>query len=232
MESFDRRVVRGGRPPPGGAHRSRRTARVPDRTVHGPVTERQIYCARTIERGEYRLGQSQPPDGAGAFRGAASRPPELAGRQRALRSGVPCRRRPGLSPANPHHHRVRVAQSLRAEPFYRPFEPCPRTARPGVHGHRLAQLPGRSDAPRQQVASGHCRQFLEKTRACRRHQLRGRDQEIDLQHSQLHSAAQERAADALFGQHRAGGRRRPVFWPLRHRQDDAVERSGPEADWR
>ena len=66
----------------------------------------------------------------------------------------------------------------------------------------------------------------------RRHPLRRRNQEVDLHHPQLHAAAAGRALDALLGQHRRGRRHRALLRPLGHRQDDALERSAPPADWR
>ena len=66
----------------------------------------------------------------------------------------------------------------------------------------------------------------------RRHALRGRDQEIDLHHPQLHAAAAGRHADALLGEHRRRWRHGALLRPVGHRQDDALERSAPPADWR
>ena len=43
---------------------------------------------------------------------------------------------------------------------------------------------------------------------------------------------QRRAVDALLGEHRRGRRHGAVLRPVRHRQDDAVERSGTPVDWR
>ena len=94
------------------------------------------------------------------------------------------------------------------------------------------RLPGRSGAPRHAVRGRDRAQLRQEARAHRRHELRGRDQEVDLQHPQLHSAAAERAVDALLGQHRRGRRRRALLRPVGHRQDDALERSGSDADRR
>ena len=60
--------------------------------------------------------------------------------------------------------------------------------------------------------------------ADRRHVLRGRDQEVDLHADERPAAARGRVPDALLGERRRRGRRRDLFRPLRHRQDDALGR--------
>ena len=71
----------------------------------------------------------------------------------------------------------------------------------------------------------HPAQLRQAPRAHRRHELRGRDQEVDLHRHELPAAAARRHADALLGEHRPGRRRRALLRPLGHRQDDALERS-------
>ena len=138
---------------------------------------------------------------------------------------------PGLPPAGADHQRVRLAQSVLPQSLHR------RSGRGGrgrarVHGHRSAELQGRSDAARHEHRSGHRAELREEARAHRRHQLRRRDEEVDLQRAELRAAAQERALDALLGQHRHVRRHGALLRPLRHRQDDAVERSRARADRR
>jgi ATP-dependent phosphoenolpyruvate carboxykinase len=67
--------------------------------------------------------------------------------------------------------------------------------------------------------------FGKKAGAHRGHQLRGRDQEVDLHDSQLHAAAQRRPLDALFGERRPGRRFGALLRSVGHRQDHLVERS-------
>ena len=76
------------------------------------------------------------------------------------------------------------------------------------------------------------RQLREEAGPHRQHQLRRRDEEVDLQRLELHLAAPGRAVDALLGQRRRRRRRRAVLRAVGHGQDDAVERSPPRADWR
>ena len=102
----------------------------------------------------------------------------------------------------------------------------------GVHGHRRAELQGRPGAPRHALRRVHPRALRQEAGADRRHALRRRDQEVDLHDPQLHAAAAGRDVDALLGEHRRGRRHGALLRPLRHRQDDAVERPAPPADWR
>ena len=57
-----------------------------------------------------------------------------------------------------------------------------------------------------------------------RHHVRRRDEEGAVHGDELPAARAERAADALLGDRRAEGRRRPLLRPLRHRQDHALRR--------
>ena len=80
--------------------------------------------------------------------------------------------------------------------------------------------------------TAHHHQLQEESGPDRRHQLRRRDEEIRLHHSQLHPAGAQRLAHALLGQHRRGWRRGAVLRSFRHRQDDALRRSAPPPDRR
>ena len=92
----------------------------------------------------------------------------LAG-QGALRPGLLRGRRPGLPPAGPRHHRVRLAQPVRAQPVHRRPEPRrPRRARaeftvidapsfkadPARHGTQLATSSSRSTSRKKLVLIG------------------------------------------------------------------------------
>ena len=94
-----------------------------------------------------------------------------------------------------------------------------------VHGDRRAEIQGRSRATRHALRGLHPRALRPQAGPHRRHPLRGRNQEVDLHHPQLHAAAAGRAVDALLGEHRRGRRHRALLRPVGHRQDDALERS-------
>ena len=95
-----------------------------------------------------------------------------------------------------------------------------------------AVVQGRSGAARHALRRRHRRQPRDARSADLRHQLRRREQEVDLHRPQLPAAAAGRAVDALLGQHRRGRRHGAVLRPVGHRQDDAVERSRAPADRR
>ncbi len=96
---------------------------------------------------------------------------------------------------------------------------------PRVHGHRRAEFHRRSSRRPHEFGSLHPAQFRQASGADWRDQLRRRDQEVDLHRDELPAAASRRDADALLGEHRAGGRRRAVLRSVGHRQDDALERA-------
>ena len=107
-----------------------------------------------------------------------------------------------------------------------------RRASPRVHGDRRAELQGRPGEARHALRRLHPRALRQEAGAHRRHALRRRNQEVDLHHPQLHAAAAGRAVDALLGEHRRRRRHGALLRPLRHRQDDALERPAPAADRR
>ena len=72
----------------------------------------------------------------------------------------------------------------------------------GVHGHRLPGLPRRPGGARHELRSLHPPELRQEARADRRHELRRRDQEVDLHRDELPAAAAERAVDALLGERR------------------------------
>ena len=121
--------------------------------------------------------------------------------QRPVRARLLRRRRPEVPAAGPHHQRVRLAQPVLPQPVHR------RSGRgaggvAAVHGHRRAELQGRSEASRDDLRRRDRGELREEAGADRRLELRGRDEEVDLQRAQLPPAAAERAVDALFGQRR------------------------------
>ena len=193
-----------------GVDRRRRAAGLPDRPAHRPVAERQVPRPRALERSAHRLGRGQPADGAGAVRRAAPRHPRVAGGQRAVRAGLLRRRRPAVPPADPRHHRVRLAQPVRPQPVHRRSRPR-RRRRSGAEPFTVIDAPSfKADPARHGTASEVviALNFARAAGAHRRHELRRRDQEVDLQRPELPAAAAGRAADALLGQRR----RRRATW--------------------
>ena len=207
---------------------------VPHRPAHRPLAERQVRRPRAVERGaRSRWGKVNRPIDAGAVRRAAPGPARARWRARSSSSStasrapirrIACRSASSTSSPGTTCSAATCSSTIRRRP---------RRAAPAVHGHRLAELQGRSGAarhaaPRSMIALN----FAKKLVLIGGTQLRRRDQEVDLHGAELPAAAAERAVDALLGEHRRGRRHGAVLRPVGHRQDDAVERSGAQADRR
>ena len=100
---------------------ARRAARLPDRAAHRAVAERQVHRPRAVERSAtIAWGGVNRPMSRGALRArfgtTSSR--SLEGAELFVQDC--CRgRRPAVPPADPRHHRVRLAQPVRAQPVHR-----------------------------------------------------------------------------------------------------------------
>ena len=127
----------------------------------------------------------------------------------------------------PLHHAERVARAVRAEhvhpprrrPSWRgssPTSPC--CTRPSSRPTRRATAP----AP----APSSCSTSRKKLVLIGGTRYAGEMKKSHLHRAELPAAAAGRAADALLGQRRPGGRHRALLRPLGHRQDDALRRSG------
>ena len=170
-------------------------------------------------------GKVNRPMAAGALRRPARRYRGAPGVEGPVRAEPARRGRPGLPPAGAFRERICLAQPVRAEPLHRAHTGRAGGARARIHRHLRPLVPGRSGPARHPVRVGDRAQHGGQGGAHRRHQLRRREQEVDLQRAQLRAAAQRRALDALLGQHRRGRRHGALLRPVRHRQDHAVERS-------
>ena len=109
---------------------------------------------------------------------------------------------PTVPPARPRHHRIRLAQPVRAQSVHRRSGDAAPAHAPEF---TIIDAPSfKADPARHGTRSEtrHRPQLREAAGADRRHQLRRRDQEIDLHHPELPAAAAGRAVDALLGQHR------------------------------
>ena len=169
----------------------------------GRSPERQVHRARALERGEDRLGQAEPAHGSGAVGCAAPGFHRVAAGQSAVRARLLRRRRSDVPSAGPHHQRVRLAQPVLPQPVHRRSAAAAAAQSPEftVIDRRASRpIPKRHGT---QHRSGDRAELREEARAHRRHQLRRRDEEVDLQRAELRPPAQERALDALLGQHRA-----------------------------
>ena len=227
-------AVRGGGPPARGRSlpRTARSSAAPGSTPAARRTTSSSSRSRRARTSVWWSKVNRPIDAA-AFRRAAPADAELRRRARAVRAGLLCRRRSALPPAGPHHHRAGLAQPVRPAHVHRRAGRGRRAgAHAGVHRHRHAGLHADPAAPRHELRSLHPPELREEARADRRHELRRRDQEVDLHGHELPAAAAQRAVDALLGQRRPGGRRRALLRPVGHRQDDALERSGARPDRR
>ena len=125
-------------------------------------------------------GKVNRPIDAGAVRRAAPRHRRAPQGQGAVRAGLLRRRRPGLPPAGARHQRVRLAQPVRPQPVHRAARRRTWPAPAAVHGHRRADVQGRSGAARHALRRRHRRELRDARSAHRRHELRRRDQEVDL----------------------------------------------------
>jgi hypothetical protein len=85
-------------------------------------------------------------------------------------------------------------------PGERPSEAPGASAR--VHGDRCSEIQGRPGQARYTLRVLHPRALRPQGGPHRRHPLRGRNQEVDLHHPQLHAAAAGRPVHALLGKHR------------------------------
>ena len=215
-----------------GVDRGRGAARLPDGSAHRPVAERQVRRSRVVERGADRAGAR-----------SIGRWSRLSGTRCTTTSCSRCTDKElyvldCYAGADPTYRlpvriitRIRLAQSVLPQSVHRRSRRRGR-AGAGVHRHRFAELQSRSETSRHPHGVRDRPELREAARPHRRHELRRRDEEVDLQRAELRPAAQERAVDALLGQHRRGGRRRALLRSLGHGEDDAVERSGSAADRR
>ena len=226
LESGSRRPVRRGRPaagrtdlPPKGRCRAARASTpAARRTTNSSSASRRVSS-------DIAWGKVNRPMDRSAVRHASPGHAGLARRQGTVRPGSAT---PGADPT--YRLPVRIINEFAWHNLFcrNMFIDDPQAAEARVarvHDHRLAELQGRSAAARHATPTSSSRQLREEARAHRRHELRRRDEEIDLHDAQLHPAAAGRAVDALLGQHRHGRRRRALLRPVGHRQDDAVERS-------
>ena len=212
----------------------RRAARLqaPARTPAGHRTT-SSWCKEPSSEAHIAWGKVNKPIEPTHFDDAQARHAGAPRRPRALRPGPVRRRRPDLPPAGSLHPGARLAEPVRPQPVHRPaarricagFAPqftvitAPSfKAQPERHGTR-------SDvaivAQPRHARSADCR-----------HELRRREQEVDLHGPQLPAAAAGRAVDALLGEHRRERRHGALLRPVGHRQDDAVVRSRATADRR
>ena len=155
LESVDGRTLRRGRAASGRRDRRWRAAVVPDGRAYRALAERQVHRPDRRRRGARGVGQRQPADRSGEVRDAAARPVRLRPGPRAVRPGLPRRRRSGASPADPRHHRIRLALALRPQSLHRRT----RSAR----SSRATRRSSRSSTSR---ASRPIRCVTARTRAC------------------------------------------------------------------
>ena len=221
--------------PPRRRHLGRRPARLQHRPAHRPLAQRQVHRHGALERGARRVGQGQPTDRrrvvrrrarAGCWRTCAARSCSCR-----TAGPAPIRRTGCRSASSPR----RAWHNLFARHMFIPEPDAAKraAARAAVHGHRHSELHGdarRSDKTNSEVV--HPPELREEARPHRRHELRRRDQEVDLHGHELPAAAPRRDADALLGERRRGRRRGAVLRAVRHGQDHALERPESAADRR
>ena len=128
--------------------RRQRPARLPDRTAHGPVAQRQVSRAESPRARTRSPGVRSTGPWIRAQFDTLERD-ILASLQgvRSVRPGLLRRRRSGVPPADSRHQRIRLAQPLRAQSLHRRSGPVA-AAGAAVHGHRRAELQGRPGPPR------------------------------------------------------------------------------------
>ncbi len=205
---------------------------MPHRRSHRPLAQRQVRREGTVKRSAGVVGQGQQADRARALRRAAARhhqPPEGPG---TVRPGSVRWRGPCLPPAGAFHSRVGVAELVRAEPVHRSARCRPQGLPAPVHRDDGALVQGGTGASRHALGCGDRGQSRVARNPDLRHELRRREQEVDFHGPQLPVAAAGCAVDALLGEHRCRRRHRAVLRPFGHRQDHAVQRSGPPVDRR
>ena len=175
------------------------------------------------------MGRRQPAHRPGALRPAPGAADGLPRRARPLRPGLLRRRPPGSPPQPPRLHRDRLGEHLRPQPVppadgRRARPASPRTSRSST-SRRSRPIPA-TEGTRTGTA------ILAPPRADgdphRRHRVRRRDQEVRVHGHELPAARRGRAADALGGERRRGGRYGRLLRPLGDRQDDALGRSRAE----
>ena len=165
-----------------GVDRRRRPAGLPDRAAHRPLAERQVHRPRAVERSATSPGarSNRPMEPAHFDALQHDILASLDGRELFVQDCY-ARRRPAVPPAGPRHHRVRLAQPVRAQPVHRRSDrPRPSARRRGSPSStRRASRPTRRATARDSdvvIALN----FAQAAGAHRRHELRRRDQEVDL----------------------------------------------------
>ena len=171
----------------------------------------------------HKLGRNEQSDLPANVRRTLQARRGVSQRARTLRARYVRRRRPALSAADPRRDRIRVANVVRAQSVLDARARAERF-RTGVHRHRRCRFQRGSHPRRNPQQHVHLDQHGAQDRVDRRHALRGRDQEVGLHAHELPDAATRRAADALFGERRRGGRQRDLLRPFGHGQNDAVGR--------
>jgi hypothetical protein len=167
------------------------------------------------------MGARESAHGASQLRSPVCESAGLLAGPRPVRPGLLRGRRPALHPAHPGDRAVRLALPVRA--------PIIRAARSAAHRgshtrvHHLLRSPpaGHSQRRRHQLGDLHRGELYQESRVDLRHQLRGRDEEVRLHHSELPAAGARHHAHALLLECGKRRRRGPVLRLIGHGQDHA-----------
>jgi hypothetical protein len=184
-------ALRGGHPPAGGARGAQRTAGVPHRPPHGPVAQRQVRREGSLQRRPHLVGQGEPAD-RGRLRRAAPAACCTTWRARSCscRTAMPGAD-PRVPPADSRGHRDGVAQPVRA-PHVHPRAATPPSASSTTPQFTVIDCPSFHADPAVHGTNSEVfilLNFAQAAGAHRRHQLRRRDQEVDLHGDELPAAA-------------------------------------------
>ena len=161
------------------------------------------------------------------FDTAPPRHARVAAARGIVRPGLLRRRGSEIPPADPRDHGIRVAQPVRPQPVDR--RPRGRRGRsPTTPRFTIIDSPSfKADPARHGTRSEVviALNFAKRLVLIAGTSYAGEIKKSVFTDPQRPPAARGRALDALLGEYRTGGRRGAVLRALRHRQDDAVERS-------
>ena len=232
-QPLDGDALHGRDPRRRGRPRGGRAARRRHRPLHRPLAQGQVRRRRARLARSGSGGARSTSRRRGALRGLRNKVVELPRGPGSVRGRRLRGRRPGASDRRPGDHESRLPRAVRDDDVHRADR---RRARATSSRRRSCCTRPRSrPTPRRTATRSGTFVALHPTRMevlIGGTFYAGEIKKSIFSADERPAAARGRVPDALLGERRRRRRRRALLRPLRHRQDDALRRSGARADRR